>query len=91
LWQFGSQVTFAVTTIYAMRMAAVFMISTATISLQIGIMPRWLVLAGYAGALILLVSAGYLAGVEPLSPLWVLVVSAQILIATVHKPTRPAA
>ena len=42
---------------YAMRMAAVFTISVATISLRTHILPRWIAFAGYACALVLLISA----------------------------------
>jgi hypothetical protein len=91
LWQFGSQVTYALAIIYAMRMAAVFMISTATIALQIGIMPRWLVLLGYVCAVVLLVSVGYVVGVELVFPGWVLLVSAQILRSTLRSADRSKA
>lgn len=40
--------------IYAMRMAAVFTISTTTIGLRTGLLPRWLAFSGYATSLILL-------------------------------------
>lgn len=86
IWQYGRQVTYAVMTIYAMRMAAVFMISTATISLQIHILPRWITFLGYLCALILLVSVGYVAWVELLFPAWVFLVSTYILIVTPRSP-----
>ena len=41
---------------YAMRMAAVFTISTATIGLRTSFIPRWLAFSGYAIALVLLAS-----------------------------------
>ena len=41
---------------YALRMAAVFMMSLATIWLRTGLMPRWLVIVSYVMALTLLVS-----------------------------------
>lgn len=77
-------VIYTLMTTYAMRMAAVFMIATATISLHTAIMPRWLGLLGYACALILLLSVGFLPWIEVLFPVWVFVVSTYILIATFH-------
>src|SRR5947209_7843436 len=64
LWRFGRQITSTVLNIYAMRMAAVFMISTSTILLRSGVMPRWIALTGYAIALVLLVAVGFFAWVE---------------------------
>jgi len=87
LWQYGRYITYTVMTTYAMRMAAVFTISTATISLQLQIMPRWLTLLGYTCALVLLVSVGYLPWVELIFPAWVFLVSAYILAATLRSPT----
>jgi hypothetical protein len=58
LWQYGRILTYKVMNVDAMRMAAVFIISTATIDLQIGIMPRWIALLGYACALVLMISVG---------------------------------
>jgi hypothetical protein len=85
-WQVDLAVTYTLVTTYAMRMAAVFTIATATITLRIAIMPRWLALLGYACALVLLISVGYLPWVELLFPAWVLVVSTYILMATFHNP-----
>jgi hypothetical protein len=88
IWQYGRQVTYAVMTTYAMRMAAVFIITTATISLKIGIMPRWMAILGYLCAAILLFSVGYVAWVELVFPAWVLLLSAYILIATLRNPNQ---
>ncbi len=65
---------------YAMRMAAVFTISTATIGLHTGLLPRWLVFFGYAIALILLLGIKVTLWVELLFPVWTLSLSLYILI-----------
>src|SRR3954453_18471175 len=44
---FGQMMLLAVSKTYALRMAAVFMISLATIWLKTGLMPRWLVALTY--------------------------------------------
>src|ERR1700722_16780248 len=40
-YTFGRGVSYEIANIYALRMAGVFMISTCTINLRIGIFPRW--------------------------------------------------
>src|SRR5215469_13628614 len=58
-----------ITTIYATKMAGVFMVSTSTIFMQTRVVPRWVAVLGYALALVLLLSAGsvnWLATVFPL-------------------------
>jgi hypothetical protein len=47
-WEFGRRATYELTTVYAMRMAAVFTIATSTILLRTRLAPGWLVAAGYA-------------------------------------------
>ena len=65
--------------VYAMRMVAVFMVATARIGLRTGFIPRWLCFSGYAFALVLLLVAGATPWVELLFPLWVLLLSIDIL------------
>jgi hypothetical protein len=81
-WQLNREVTHSLLTIYAMRMAAVFTMSTATMALRIAIMPRWIALLGYACAIVLLLSAGFVPWTELIFPGWVLVVSLYILVAS---------
>src|SRR5262245_4076373 len=66
--------------IYAMRMAAVFTISTATIGLRTGFIPRWLGFSGYAVALVLLLTIDVTPWVELLFPLWILLLSIDTLV-----------
>ena len=55
--QFGKTVMLAVSQTYAVRMAAVFMMSLATIWLRTGLMPRWLVSLSYVVAVALLLAS----------------------------------
>lgn len=71
--------------IYAMKMAAVFMITTSTISLQTRIVPRWIVLLGFILALILLLSVGTIQWIPLLFPVWVLLISIYILIENLRR------
>ena len=66
--------------LYAIRMAGVFMISTSTISLRTGIVPRWMAFLGFALALALLLSNGTINGLLLVFPLWVVSISVHILI-----------
>lgn len=84
LWRLGYGITYALMSTYAMRMAAVFTISTATIALRIAIMPRWLGFTGYLSALVLLLGSGFVAWLELVFPLWVLLVSVEILVTSLR-------
>jgi len=64
---------------YAMRMAAVFTISTATIGLRTGFLAPWLGFSGYAMAVVLLLVIDVTPWVELLFPLWVLLLSLDTL------------
>ena len=59
---FGRSVTYTVLTVYAMKMAAVFTLSTTTIVSQTTNAPRWLTVSGYLTTVILLISAGLVPG-----------------------------
>ncbi|MCJ7444453.1 MAG: hypothetical protein MUO26_07985 [Methanotrichaceae archaeon] len=80
LLHFSREVTYAILYIFAMKMAGVFMISTATIAHRTAAIPRWLVFLGYAFAVILLLSITYVEWMALLFPLWVLMLSVYILI-----------
>jgi hypothetical protein len=88
----GRDVTSILLNVYAMRMAAVFTLTTVTIARRTQIVSRWLTVAGVAVALVLLVGVGISAWVELLFPVWILALSIDIL--TVGRrviPDRPAA
>ena len=65
--------------VLASRAAAVFMIVTSTIALRTATFPRWLVIAGYVIALVMLLSLSLLQWVLLLFPAWVFVMSVFIL------------
>ena len=80
VWSLGRRATYTLLTVFAMRMAAVFIISTSTILLRSRVAPRWLAISGYVFAAILLVTVGSLAWIELLFPVWVLVLSVYVLL-----------
>jgi hypothetical protein len=67
--------------IYAIRMAAVFMIVVSTIGMRLRVLPRWLVVAGYLAALVLIFNVSYLEALVLVFPAWVAAVSVVILKA----------
>ena len=77
---FGQMLLLTLTKTYALRMAAVFMISLATIWLKTGLMPRWLVGVTYLVAVGLLLSSDISMWLTLAFPIWVLVVSVLLLV-----------
>ncbi len=65
--------------VLAPRAAGVFMIVTSTIALRTATFPRWLTVAGYVIAIIMLLSVSQLKWIMLLFPLWVFVASLFIL------------
>jgi hypothetical protein len=90
-FSFARAFAYDVMHIYAFKMAAVFMITTSTLLLYTRVATRWIALVGYACALALLVASGLFDWVLFLFPLWVLLVSAYILIDNLRGATQPAA
>ena len=76
---FGKMIVVSAAKTYAIRMAAVFMMSLATIWLKTGLMPRWLVVVSYLVALALLIAGDVSMWLTLAFPVWVLVVSVLIL------------
>lgn len=77
---FGKMVVLAASKTYAVRMAAVFMMSLATIWLRTGLMPRWLVGLSYLAAIGVLVASDLSMWITLVFPVWVLVVSGLLLV-----------
>lgn len=85
--------------VYAMRMAAVFTLTTVTIARRTQIVYRWVWIAGYVTAVALLFASSASGWVELVFPLWILVLSINILrnpqgsgeARTTPGPARPAA
>jgi hypothetical protein len=75
--------------VYALRMAAVFLISQATLWVRTGVMPRWMAFITYAVALVLLFIVTQASWVILVFPAWVFLVSVYILVTHLFGP-RPA-
>jgi hypothetical protein len=88
---YGRATTYELTNTYAIKMAGVFMISSCTLFLRLNLAPRWMVFLGYALALLLLLSIGYISWISLVFPLWVLLISVYILIENYRRKAAPVA
>jgi len=80
------QVTPLVLQLYALRMAAAFTFSTATITLRTKVIPRWIGVLGFAVGVVLLVSVGVTPWVDLLFPAWILLLSIDIMRTGLRGP-----
>jgi hypothetical protein len=85
IYTFARTVAYQIVNVYAIRMAAVFMISTCTLAIRIGIFPRWMAFLGYVLALLLLLSPGRLHWAPLVFPLWALLISVYVLLANLRR------
>src|SRR5512139_1577111 len=82
LYAFGRAAAYQLVNVYAIKMAAVFMISASTAAIRTRMFPHCMAGLGYALSLVLLLSTGYLFFWAPLVfPLWVLLISVKILFS----------
>ena len=85
MYAFGRTLTYELMTVYTMKMAGVFMITTCTLSLRTGIFPRWMAFLGVVLALFLLLSIGFFDWAPVVFPLWILLISVYILLANLRR------
>ena len=78
-FRFARAVAYSVVNVYMVKMAGVFMISTSTVAMATRFAPRWLAALGYLLAVLLLLGSSLLRWSFALFPLWVLLLSIQIL------------
>ena len=81
----GRQVAHLALHVYALRMAAVFTFSTATITLRTKVIPRWIGVLGFAVGVVL-ISVGLTPWVELLFPAWILLLSIDIMRTGLRSP-----
>jgi hypothetical protein len=87
--RFSRATMLQISNVYALRMAAAFMVSLATIWLRTGLMPRWLAAVTYALALVLLFVTTLSLWTTLVFPAWVLLVSVLFLVRS--SPAHPGA
>ena len=80
IFAFARIAAYEILNIYAIKMAAVFMIVTSTLAIRTRFIARWIALLGFAVAVVLLFSSRSNDWVVLMFPLWVLLVSLYILV-----------
>jgi hypothetical protein len=85
---FGRAVMLQISNVYALRMAAIFMTSIATIWLRTGLMPRWLIVVTYLLAFLLLVVISLNLWVTLVFPAWVFFISVRLLVMNAKSSRR---
>ena len=66
--------------VYAIRMGAVFILSTTMIGLRTHTIPRWLVVIGFVASVILLFGVNISPLLNLVMPVWAFVLSAYLLV-----------
>jgi hypothetical protein len=79
-FHFARAASYIIVNVYAIKMAAVFMISTSTVVIRTGIAPRWIAFLGFLLAMILLIGSFFISWSIAVLPLWVFLISVYILI-----------
>jgi hypothetical protein len=79
LFHFARATTYNLANIYMIKMAAVFMAATSTLAFFTGILPRWIAIAGFALAVVLLLVGQNIAWSFLVFPVWVTAISISIL------------
>jgi hypothetical protein len=74
--------------IYMIKLAGVFMITTSTLAIYTDFAPRWLAIAGYILALLLLIGSYYLSWSFMVFPVWVFLISFYILRENIRGPSE---
>jgi hypothetical protein len=88
-FRFARATAYIFMNVYAVKMAAVFMISTSTLIIYTAIAPRWIAFLGYLLAVGLLIGSYYIRWSFAVMPLWVFLISIYILLDNLGR--RPKA
>jgi hypothetical protein len=86
----GRAMAYALINTVGVKMAGVFIIVTSTIGLRTAIFPRWMVFVGCALALVMLLTITDFAWIALVLPMWVVLVSAYILVTDFGKGRQTA-
>ena len=79
IFHFARAASYSIANIYMVKMAAVFMISTSTVAIYTGIVPRWVALTGYALAAVLLIGNYFVPWGLIAFPVWIVLLSVCLL------------
>src|SRR6188768_307629 len=79
-FRFARAASYIIANVYAIKMAAVFMISTSTVVIRTGIAPRWIAFLGFLLAVMLLIGSFFISWSIAVFPSWVFLISVYILV-----------
>jgi hypothetical protein len=91
LYKFGRSVTYTIMNSYALKMAGVFTLTTCTLSMRSRIFSRWMIILGFILGLLLLLNFGISEYIAIVFPLWILVISIDILITNLKRSKKQGA
>jgi len=80
LWALQRRITFTIINVYAIRMGAVFILSTTMIGVRTRTIPRWLAVVGFVASVILLFGVNISPLLNLVMPVWAFVLSAYLLV-----------
>jgi hypothetical protein len=80
LWDLQRRITLTIINVYAIRMGAVFVLSTTMIGLRTHTIPRWLAAVGFVASAILLFGVTISPLLNLVMPVWAFVLSVDILV-----------
>jgi len=81
IYYFARRASYTFLNVFAIKMAGMFIFSTCTIALRTAIFPRFVAFSGFVCGLALLLVISNWLWIALLFPLWILLVSTQILVA----------
>ena len=81
-------IAYDLTNVYAIKMAAVFMFSTSTVTLYTGLAPRWIALLGFDLAAIIMLVGQHITWSIFIFPAWVFVISTYILVDNLRQVNK---
>jgi hypothetical protein len=82
---FARAFVFEIMQVYALKMAAVFMVTTSTVAVRTGLTARWIAWVGYASAALIILGSQSFSWVSFSFPVWVLLVSVFILVDNLRR------
>ena len=84
-YRLARTIAYDLTNVYAIKMAAVFMFSTSTVTLFTGLAPRWIAFLGFGLAAFILLAGNYIHWSIFILPTWVFLISTYILIDNLRR------
>jgi len=80
IYLLGRTISAQILNIFSLRMAAVFIMSTASLGLRTRYIPRWVSVMGFIFSLLLLVSTRFVDWLPLVFPCWIFIISVYILV-----------